>query len=287
MLKRKLWRMSFFCQGAYLIVAVSNGGNLKHQTEPTINFPDNDSSVIAPKANSLKIQLNPRAAKFANAYLKENEEALEHVRERSKYCFRMMDSVFTRYELPVELKYLAVIESELKRDAVSHVGAVGPWQFMPSTARLLGLKITSKYDERKYYTKSTVAAAKYLRDLYCEFGDWLLVIAAYNGGPVPVYKAIKKSGSKNFWKLQAFLPAETRGHVKRFISTHYYFEGQGGVTTLTKSEMNHYLAQTNEINIEKSLKTDTNNTSTVPDSIAKKLIAEKIVKRHSNQKLSL
>ncbi|HET9054368.1 MAG TPA: transglycosylase SLT domain-containing protein, partial [Cyclobacteriaceae bacterium] len=75
-----------------------------------------------------------------------------------------------------------------------------------------------------------------------EFGDWLLVLAAYNCGPVPVQKAIKKSGSRNFWKLQNFLPAESRGHVKKFIATHYYFEGSGGETTMTKAELQKLLA---------------------------------------------
>ena len=96
--------------------------------------------------------------------------------------------------------------------------------------------MTPKYDERTHFYKSTVAAAKYLRDLHRLFDDWLLVIAAYNCGPGPVYKAIKKSGSRNFWKLQHFLPAETRDHVKKFISTHYYYEGKGSIATLTKAE---------------------------------------------------
>jgi membrane-bound lytic murein transglycosylase D len=89
--------------------------------------------------------------------------------------------------------------------------------------------------------KSTKAAAKYLNDLYKEFGDWLLVIAAYNSGPGPVYTAIKKSGSHNFWRLQQYLPLETRLHVKRFIGTHYYFEGEGSITTLTKAEATEHL----------------------------------------------
>jgi membrane-bound lytic murein transglycosylase D len=100
------------------------------------------------------------------------------------------------------LKYLAVIESELKPTATSWVGAVGPWQLMPATARLLGLKVSHKVDERTNYQKSTHAAAIYLKDLYTEFGDWLLVIAAYNGGAGNVYSAIRKSGSRNFWKLR-------------------------------------------------------------------------------------
>ncbi|MEJ0105686.1 MAG: lytic transglycosylase domain-containing protein [Bacteroidota bacterium] len=279
--------MSFFCQGAYLIIAASNGGNLKHSSESAISFSGSiDTTVISNEATGPKVRLNNRAMKFAASYIKENTEALEKAKERGKGCFEMMDSVFTKYELPVELKYLAVVESELKPTALSHVGAAGPWQLMPATARLLGLKVTHKYDERKYFTKSTVAAAKYIKDLYGEFGDWLLVIAAYNGGPAPVYKAIRKSGSRNFWKLQAFLPAETRGHVKRFISTHYFFEGQGGVTTLTKTEMNNYIAKLNEFNASKYVKATEQKRDTI-DSSGSHLIAEKIVKEQVTQKATL
>jgi membrane-bound lytic murein transglycosylase D len=113
---------------------------------------------------------------------------------------------------------------------------------MPATARLLGLKVTRKVDERKNYYKSTQAAAIYLRDLYNELGDWLLVIAAYNGGTGNVYKAMKKSHSKDFWNLQYYLPAESRIHVKKFIGTQYTFEGQGSVTTLTKDEATDQLS---------------------------------------------
>jgi membrane-bound lytic murein transglycosylase D len=148
----------------------------------------------------------------------------------------------TQYGLPKELKYLAVIESNLKSSAVSKVGAVGPWQLMPQTARDLGLKVTRSNDERKNYTKSTHAAALYLRDLYSELGDWLLVIAAYNGGTNNVYHAIRRSGSRNFWDLQYFLPLESRLHVKKFIGTQYTFEGQGSVTTLTKEEATEQLS---------------------------------------------
>jgi len=150
--------------------------------------------------------------------------------------------VLAKYGLPTELKYLAVIESQLKPNSVSWAGAVGPWQLMPATARVLGLKVSRKYDERRNYYKSTQAAAKYLRDLYNELGDWLLVIAAYNGGTAHVYNAMRKSGSNDFWNLQYYLPAESRNHVKKFIGTHYIFEGQGGITTLTKDEATEQLS---------------------------------------------
>ncbi len=173
---------------------------------------------------------------YTKKYIRKSKDCLVSVKKRSQVPFCIIDSVFTRYGLPVELKYLAVIESELKTSALSHVGARGPWQLMPGTAHVLGLKVNRHCDERSNYYKSTIAAAKYLRDLYALFDDWLLVLAAYNGGPKPVYTAIHRSGSRNFWVLQKYLPAESREHVKKFIATHYYFEGRGSETTITKAE---------------------------------------------------
>lgn len=191
------------------------------------------------------IRLNPRAIQFVQDYMDRNGEDLRKMRGWARPYFNMMDGILKKYGLPAELKYLAVIESELKSTATSWAGAVGPWQLMPQTARDLGLTVSRHKDERTNYHKSTYAAAKYLRDLYREFGDWLLVIAAYNGGPANVYNAIKKSqGSRNFWKIQYYLPAETRMHVKKFIGTHYVFEGQGSVTTLTKAEVAEQLGVT-------------------------------------------
>lgn len=175
------------------------------------------------------MRLNQHVKQFVKSYIQSNRKKLSGIKKRSLSPFTIADSVLTHYSLPIQLKYLAVIESELKPKAVSRVGAVGPWQLMPATARILGLKITHARDERMLYGKSTRAAARYLRDLYAEYGDWLLVLAAYNGGEGPVNHAIHASGSHNFWQLQAYLPAESRGHVKKFIATLYYFEGQSSM----------------------------------------------------------
>jgi membrane-bound lytic murein transglycosylase D len=153
-----------------------------------------------------------------------------------------MDAVLTQHGLPKELKYLAVIESGLKYNNISRTGAVGPWAFMPAAAKEYGLSTARHNDERLDYIKSTHAAASLLTDFYERYGDWLLVIAAYNGGPGNVDKAIRKSGgSKDFWTLQYYLPNESMNHVKKFIATHYIFEGEGGVTTVTKNEMKDIL----------------------------------------------
>src|SRR5690606_30506303 len=116
------------------------------------------------------------------------------------------------------------IESNLKSNALSSAGARGPWQFMDYTAREYGLQVNRMIDDRIDYGKSTHAASKYLLSLYKDLKDWLLVIAAYNGGPGRVYSAIKRSGSRNFWDLQYYLPEESRNHVKKFIATHYIME---------------------------------------------------------------
>ena len=187
-------------------------------------------------------KLNPRAINYVQDFMIRNKEEMDDMKSWGRPYFNLIDGILNQYGLPSELKYLAVIESNLKPTALSWAGAVGPWQLMPATARLLGLKVTRKVDERKNYYKSTRAAAIYLRDLYTELGDWLLVIAAYNGGTGNVYRAMKKSHSKDFWNLQYYLPAESRNHVKKFIGTQYTFEGQGSVTTLTRDEATDQLS---------------------------------------------
>jgi membrane-bound lytic murein transglycosylase D len=186
---------------------------------------------IDPDENASLLTLHPRAIPFVKDYLEDNQERLIKMKATALPYFTMIDNILGKYNMPTELKYLAVIESDLKSSAVSWAGAVGPWQFMPETGRLYGLKVSKSRDDRRDLYRSTHAAAKYLKDLYAELNDWLLVIAAYNGGAARVQSAIKKAGSRNFWDLQYYLPAESRTHVKKFIATHYIMEGQGGVTT--------------------------------------------------------
>lgn len=210
-------------------------------TAPVLNDPKQGfKDLFIAKTNSQGInvaQLNPRAVNFVQDYMQKHGKNLERMKDWGRPYFDMIDAILTLRGLPRELKYLAVIESHLKTYAVSWAGAVGPWQFMPETGRRMGLRITSYSDERTDYYKSTHAAARYLTELYAIYGDWLLVIAAYNGGPGNVNSAIRKSGSRDFWKLQYNLPAESREHVKKFIATHYIMEGEGSITTLTKDEV--------------------------------------------------
>ena len=138
------------------------------------------------------------------------------------YYFPMIEDIFDYYGLPVELKYMAVIESALNPTAVSRVGATGLWQFMYSTGRMYGLTINSVVDERRDPVKATHAAARYLKDLYGIYNDWILVIAAYNCGPGNVNKAIRRSGNrKDYWEIYYRLPRETRGYIPAFVAAAY------------------------------------------------------------------
>jgi len=139
-----------------------------------------------------------------------------------EYYFPMIEDIFDSYGLPVELKYMAVIESALNPNAVSRVGATGLWQFMYSTGRMCGLNINSVVDERRDPVKATHAAAKYLKDLYGIYNDWILVIAAYNCGPGNVNKAIRRSGNrKDYWEIYYRLPRETRGYIPAYVAATY------------------------------------------------------------------
>lgn len=169
-------------------------------------------------------EMNDFVTDFVRKYFQSHNQTLNVVQGKGNSLFSLIDNILEKHEVPKELKYLAVIESALNNNAVSRVGAVGPWQFMASTARLMGLTVSGKRDERKDYMKSTTAAAKYLTYLYGELNDWLLVVAAYNSGPTPVQRAIAKTGSRNFWDIKPYLPRETQGHVLAFIATATIFE---------------------------------------------------------------
>ncbi len=161
---------------------------------------------------------------FTRKYLELHYNTLGSVQNKSTTPFNVIDDVLQKKNLPKELKYLAVIESALNHNAVSSAGAVGPWQLMETTAKMMGLSVNRHHDDRRDLLKSTTAATKYLELLYSQLNDWLLVIAAYNSGPTPVQKAIERTGSHSFWDIKEYLPRETQGHVLAFIATASIFE---------------------------------------------------------------
>ncbi len=226
-------------------------------------------------------QVNPYAENYMQDYLKAHEKFLLNLKKTSMPYFNFIDGILTQYGLPKELKYLAVIESDLKTNALSSAGARGPWQFMDYTAKDYGLIVNQNRDDRTDYLKSTNAAAKYLLSLYKNLKDWLLVIAAYNGGPGRVYSAIKKSGSRNFWDLQYYLPEESRNHVKKFIATHYIMETGNSDGNPANSKFNYSNLSGNDSSLIASQLTDSEKKDVDSTEVSGRYIAEIIAKNVS------
>ena len=173
-------------------------------------------------ATPFDLHYNQYSKAFINLYVNKRRKLSSSVLGLAPLYFPMIEEVFDRYQIPLELKYLAVVESALSPSARSRVGAQGLWQFMYPTGRMYDLQVTSYVDDRMDPYKATVAAARYMKDLYKMYGDWNLVLAAYNSGPGNVNKAIRRSGGyKDYWKIRPFLPRETRGYVPAFIAVNY------------------------------------------------------------------
>jgi membrane-bound lytic murein transglycosylase D len=170
----------------------------------------------------IPLQFNELTKKYINFYVNKRRGQVAIMLGLSNYYFPLFEEALARYGLPEELKYLPIIESALNPKIASRAGASGLWQFMRSTARMYGLQVNSYIDERNDPVKSTDAAVRYLRDLYAIYGDWDLVLAAYNCGSGNVNKAIHRSGGKeNYWEIYSRLPKETRGYIPGFIAANY------------------------------------------------------------------
>jgi membrane-bound lytic murein transglycosylase D len=168
---------------------------------------------------------NSSLEKVINSYLRYRKRYYPALMAKAKYYFPMFEQYLDQYDIPLEMKYLAIVESALRPKIKSRVGATGLWQFMYGTGKQFDLKVSSYVDERQDPVKATIAACKYLRHLYTVFGDWDLALAAYNSGPGNVRKAIKRSGgNKNYWNIRPYLPRETAGYVPAFYATMYLFE---------------------------------------------------------------
>ncbi len=173
------------------------------------------------------IKVTPEVKKIIRRYTLDHRHASEAILGKTSIFFPLFEKILKSENLPSELKYLSVIESGLKPTVQSRAGATGLWQFMKGTGKMYGLKINNNIDQRKDPQLSTEAAAKFLKDLYSQFDNWTLALAAYNCGPGNVRKAIRRSGSTDYWKLQKYLPKETRRYIPKFIATmylHQYYE---------------------------------------------------------------
>ncbi len=177
------------------------------------------------KQSLFQIQHNPTLERYIRVFLKDRRESLSKLMDKSLYYFPLFEKYLDQYDLPLEIKYLAIVESALQADAISPSGAKGLWQFMYNTGKEYNLQVNSYVDDRFDALKSTEAACKYLSKLYKMFNDWDLALAAYNSGPTNVKKAIARSGGKtNYWEIRKYLPAETQGYLPAFYATYYIFE---------------------------------------------------------------
>ncbi len=171
------------------------------------------------------LEFNPALEKVVNNYLKYRKKYYPALMARAKYYFPLFERYLDQFEIPLEMKYLAIVESSLHPKAKSRVGATGLWQFMYGTGKQFKLAVNSYIDERQDPIKATIAACKYLNYLYDFFNDWDLALAAYNSGPGNVLKAIKRSGGyRNYWNIRPFLPRETASYVPAFYATMYIFK---------------------------------------------------------------
>lgn len=230
---------SIIVQDSAMVVPESlneNVGNLLSKWQ--INFSDTDNqcdqgpnvaysdSVYIQRLYSLptemELSFNPVVSSYIEMYSKRRRDLVSYMLSLGNYYYPLFEEALDRHGLPLELKYLPVIESALNPVAVSRMGATGLWQFMLRTGQQYNLEVNSLVDERRDPYKSTDAAARFLKDLYNIYGDWNLVIAAYNCGPGNVNKAIARSGGKrDYWGIYYRLPRETRGYVPAFIAATY------------------------------------------------------------------
>ena len=199
---------------------------------------------------------NPALEKIIKSYLKNRRKYYPNFMARAAYYFPMIEKYLDQYDIPLEMKYLALVESALKPKAKSRVGATGLWQFMYPTGKQYKLKVSSYVDERQDPLKATIAACNYLNDLYKIFGDWDLALAAYNSGPGNVSKAIRRSGGyKNYWNIRPYLPRETAGYVPAFYATMYLFT-YAQEHQLTGSAPSIHFFETDTIHIKKTVSFD-------------------------------
>jgi len=201
---------------------------------------------ILDSKSAFHIEYNKGLENIIKHYLKNRKKAYERLMSLSQYYFPIFEESLAKYNVPLEIKYLAVVESALNPLAVSKAGATGLWQFMYGTGKQYNLDITTYTDERSDMLKATEAACQYMVNMYAIFGDWDLVLASYNAGPGNVSKAIRRSGGKqNYWNIRPYLPQETQGYVPAFIATMYVFEfhKEHGIKP-NKAVVNHFETDT-------------------------------------------
>jgi len=207
------------------------GGQENQREFPADFVPVFSDSIMAARLRKMddrspiEFTYNAAVRAFIELYGVRRRDLTERMLGLAQLYFPLFEEQLDRHSLPLELKYLAVVESALNPTARSRVGATGIWQFMYHTGRMYGLRVTSYVDDRKDVIRATIAAAEYLRDLHRIYNDWSLALAAYNAGPGTVNRAIRRAGGvRDFWKISPFLPRETRNYVPAFMAVAYVME---------------------------------------------------------------
>ncbi len=196
---------------------------------------------------------NPVVKRYLERYLKYGTARLSRMMAHGQYYFPMFEEHLDKYDMPLEIKYLAVVESALNPKARSYVGATGLWQFMYGTGKIYDLKVNSYVDDRNDPLKSTEAACQYMLKMYDVFEDWNLVLAAYNSGPGNVRKAIRRSGGKtSYWEIRPFLPRETSAYVPLFIAATYAME-YGHLYGIGPADIPVYYMETDTVRITQQI----------------------------------
>ena len=202
--------------------------NIDYRDEVMVDLPTDTLKKRLELLNArtpFNVEYNASLEGVIRMYLKRHKPTMERLMAISEFYFPMFEASLDKHDIPLEMKYLAIVESALRPKAKSRVGATGLWQFMFATGKMYDLDVSSYVDERMDPIKSTEAASKYLAKLYKMFGDWDLALASYNSGPGNVSKAIRRSGGyTNYWNIRTNLPRETAGYVPAFLATMYLFE---------------------------------------------------------------
>jgi membrane-bound lytic murein transglycosylase D len=208
--------------GLYMSKTYLSTGDCNMKDENPTFTPEEYIERLRRMPTIMEMGYNEIVQRFIDRYMGRLRHSVSFMLGAANFYVPIFEEALEAYQIPLELKYLPVIESALNPKAVSRVGATGLWQFMLGTGKQYGLEVNSLVDERRDPVRASYAAARYLRDLYRIFGDWNLVIAAYNCGPGNINKAIHRSGGlKDYWQLYPYLPAETRGYVPAFIAANY------------------------------------------------------------------